>query len=175
MVASKNKKPGDLLYDVFNRATEVLGDLTTATATASKTASLASAKHLVKLQKASMKAGLGLVTRVQDYTEKALRGAIKDGKWLPEEGKDVVDEWADMMDGGVKEFSRVVDKSFDLVIKYIERLEKEAEKGNKTKAATGAKKTAAAKKSPAKKAPAKKASAKKAPAKKKSAKKNNDS
>ncbi len=97
MATSKKKKPGDMLYDMFSRSMEVMADLTQATAAASMDKSLASARHLVKFQKTCTKAGLSLVRKVQDYTEKTLREAVKKGDWMPEEGKDVVDDWSKMM------------------------------------------------------------------------------
>jgi len=170
MAAKKTKKPQDVLSEIFHRTVEIMGDLTAATATASMNASLTSAKHLVKFQKSSTQAGLKLVGKVQDYTEKSLRDAMKDGKWLPGEGKDVVDEWAKMMDSGLDEFSRVVEKSFDLVLKYLDRVEKEA-KAKESKSKTGATKRAsqkrAPKKSAARKTSAKKTSKRKAASKKK--------
>ena len=168
MALKKIKTPGDMLSEVFNRTIEIMSDLTTATAAASINASLTSARSLVKFQKGTTKAGLNVVGKVQEYTEKSLRDAVKKGKWLPEEGKDVVDEWAKMMDSGINEFGKVVDKSFDLMLKYLDRVEKDA-KEKEAKPKTVAKQSVE-KKAPAKKAAAKKkATSKKAAAQKKSA------
>ena len=150
MAAKKAKKPGDVLSDVFHHAIEIMSDVTTAAAAASVNASLISVRHLVKFQKGSVMAVLKLLGKVQEYTEKSFRDAMKNGSWLPAEGKDVVDEWAKMMDSGIDEFSRVVDKSFDLMLKYLDRVEKEA-KAKDTKEKAPAKKSAA--KKPAKRKP----------------------
>ncbi|MCK5862648.1 MAG: hypothetical protein KAH38_09190, partial [Candidatus Hydrogenedentes bacterium] len=148
MVSKKVKKPGDMLAEVFNHAVEIMSDLTTVTAVASVNASLTSARRLVRFQKGTTKAGLNVVGKVQQYTEKSLREAVKDGKWLPEEGKDVVDEWAVMMDSGIDEFSRVVDKSFDLMLKYLDRIEKDAKSPKVSVTKAPAKKKSVAKKAP---------------------------
>lgn len=155
MSLEKIKSPGDMLSEVFNRTVEIMSDLTTATAAASVNASLTSARSLVKFQKGATKAGLKVVGRVQEYTEKSLRDAVKKGDWLPEEGKDVVDEWATMMDSGINEFGRVVDKSFDLILKYLDHLESN-EQVEKTKAKPAAKKSPAKKKATSKKTASKK-------------------
>ena len=170
MAAKKNKKPSDVLSEVFNRTVEVMGDLAAATTSASVNTSLASARYLVKFQKSSTKAGLNLVGKVQQYTEKTLRQAMKEASWVPDEGKDVVDEWAEMMHSGIDEFGRVIDKSFDLVLKFLERVEKDAKTSQTRKKASakkGGAKTSAAKKKAAT-APGKSTAKRKTTAKKKS-------
>lgn len=167
MASKKAKKPGDMLSEVFNRTVEIMSDLTTATAAASMNASLTSARRLVKFQKGATKAGLNVVGRVQEYTEKSLRDAVKDGNWLPKEGKEVVDEWAKMMDGGIDEFGKVVDKSFDLMLTFLDRVEKEGKAKSKTSEKKSTTPKASAKKAPARKAAAKKKTAARKPAAKK--------
>ena len=165
-MATKKKqaknKPAAIISDVFNRSIEIIGDLAGATAASSINASLTSARYLVKFQKSSAKAGLDVVAKVQEYTEKSLRNAMKEAEWAPEEGKDVVDEWAKMMGSGIDEFNRVIDKSFDLVLKLIDRIEKERKEKAKPK------ETASASPAP-KKSKAKPAAKPKTTAKKKSA------
>jgi len=171
MASKKSKTPGEMLSEVFNRTVEIMSDLTTATAAASVNASLTSARSMVEFQKGATKAGLNVVGKVQEYTEKSLRDAVKEGKWLPEEGKEVVDEWAKMMDSGIKEFGKVVDKSFDLMLKYLDRVEKSKQTKPSAAATTPTKKLL--KKTAQKKSPAKKKTAARKPtsAKKTSSKK----
>jgi len=149
--------------------------LTTATAAASVNASLTSARSMIKFQKGATKAGLNVVGKVQEYTEKSLRDAVKDGEWLPEEGREAVDEWAKMMDSGIEQFSRVVDKSFDLMLKYLDRVEKDKKvkiTANKPAVPKASAKKATTKKAAAQKTPVKsKATARKPAAAKKSASK----
>ncbi len=170
MAAKKGGAPqttaSDFLAEAFNRSVGVLHDITQATCETSADASLASARYLVKFQQSSVKAGLGLVAKAQKVTEKSLHDAVKKGKWLPGEGRDIIEEWSCMMKSGVDEFTRVTEKSFGLLLQFLDRVEKEhqqqAEK-EKIPRRAGAKKEPAAS---AKKAPAKR----KAAAKKKAAK-----
>ena len=176
-MTSTKFKSGEMFSEIFNKTVEIMSDLTTATAAASMNASFTSARRLVKFQKGATKAGLHVVAKVQDYTEKTLRDAVKDGEWPPEEGKEVVEEWASMMRSGIKEFSRVVDNSFALLLKYLDGVENQTRKKtitpaqNNSSTKTSTKKTPAARKTAAKKTPAKKASTPKAPAKKNTTKK----
>jgi hypothetical protein len=150
MASKKAKTPVEMLSEVFNRTVEIMSDLTTATAAASVNASLTSARSMIKFQKGATKAGLNVVGKVQEYTEKSLRDAVKDGEWLPEEGREAVDEWAKMMDSGIEQFSRVVDKSFDLMLKYLDRVEKEGKAKSKTSEKKSTTQKASVKKAPAK-------------------------
>ncbi len=162
-MATKKKqeknKPGAIISDVFNRSVEIIGDLAGATAASSVNASLTSARYLVKFQKSSTKAGLDVVAKVQEYTEKSLRNAMQEADWAPEEGKEVVDEWARMMGSGIDEFNRVIDKSFDLVLKLIDRIEKDRKE--KAKPEAKASTSSAPKKSKAKSTAKRKPAAKK--------------
>lgn len=129
-MATNNKQTSkmdsvEFLPELLQKSLKILGDLSMATGTASVEASIASARHLINLQRVSVKAGVGLVSKVQQYTEKSLLDAVKDGKWLPREGNEVIEEWTRMMQSGVDEFARVTDKSFELLLQYLDRVEKE--------------------------------------------------
>ena len=129
MATKKNDAPltkaSDFLVDALNRSFEVMHDITRATCETSADASIASARYLVKFQQSSVKAGLGLISKAQKITEKSLRDAMKKGKWLPKESREVVEEWSHMMKAGVDEFTRVNDKSFELLLRFLDRVEKE--------------------------------------------------
>ncbi len=159
-------KASDFLVDAFNRSFEVMHDLTRATCETSKDASIASARYMVKFQKSSVKAGLGLVGKTQKVTEKSLRDALKKGKWLPRESREVVDEWSQMMKSGLDEFGRVTDKSFELLLRFLDRVEKEhhdkLEKEEKAASKPAARKTATTASAKAKTAKRKPAAKKKA-------------
>ena len=161
MTSKKQLKPGDMFLDVFNRSVELVSDLTTASAAAAMNAPLTSARSLVKFQKGVTHTGLNLVGKVKEYTEKSLRTKLEEDKLLPEEAGEVVDEWAKMMDSGLSEFSKVVDKSYEQMLKYLERVEKETGK-KETKLKTAAEKTTI-KKVPAKKTTTPKPASKKKP------------
>lgn len=148
------KKPGvanvsNFLGEFMAQSMDVLGDLMKATATASSEATFASARRLVKLQRLSAEVGLGFVQKVHQYTGKGLRAACEEGDWLPKEARKIIDEWDHMLAGGVKEFARVADKSFDLLLEGLDRIEKEHKKKPAPEKASAAAET---KKAPAKKA-----------------------
>lgn len=148
----------DLLSEILGRSLEAMRDFSVTTSGASVDASLSGARRLVKFQRSSVKAGLALVAKVQKYTEKSLHAAAKEGKWLPREGKEAVEDWSNMMKSGVEEFTRVTDKSFELLLTYLDRVEKEkkAKPAKETPAAPG---KTRAKRSAPKKAPAKRKAA----------------
>lgn len=162
MVTQKKKDgipgAGDFLSEILGRSLEAVRDFSVATGGASMEASISSARRLVKLQRSSVKAGLALVAKVQKYTEKSLHAAAKEGKWLPGEGKEAVEEWSNMMRSGVEEFTRVTDKSFELLLTYLDRVEKE-KKSKTEKKMPPASGTATAKRSAPKKASAKRKAA----------------
>ncbi len=150
-----NKKSGasattasDFLAEALNRSFEVIHDITRATCDSSADASITGARYLVKFQQSSVKAGLGLVAKAQKVTEKSLRDAMKKDKWLPGESRDIIEEWSRMMKSGVDEFTRVTDKSFELLLQFLDRVEKEHQPAPEKKTA----RPAARKKAPSPKA-----------------------
>jgi len=163
---ASSKQSVEFLPEILRKSLEIMGDLALATGAASVDASVSSARHLIKFQRGSVKAGLGLISKVRDYTEKSLHEAVREGKWLPTEGREVIDEWSAMMKSGVDEFSRVTDKSFELLLNYLDRLEKgkPVKVTPKTKPTSATSKKRGSADSPARKAPARR---KATPAKKK--------
>lgn len=146
------------LRDSLEKSAEQAADQTTRRA-----AKLALA--VVEFQKSAFDNALKVLGQVQDQSTKAVSGMLVEADWLPREGKQVVREWSRVLHDGRKEFEQTVDKSFDLVTHFLERVQ-----DAKPTRAT-AKKKAAAKKKPAAKKPAvKKAVAKKPVAKKAAAK-----
>lgn len=162
MVTPKKAAPvsgaADLLSEILSRSLEVMRDLSAAASTASEEASVAGARHLVKFQRSTLKVGLELVSKAQKYSEKTLHGAVKEGKWLPREGKEVVEDWSNMMKSGVEELTRVTDKSFEMLLNYLDRVEKEKRAGASKKALRTPRPAGSAsapvKKTPAKRKPA---------------------
>ncbi len=116
---------------------------------------------VVEFQKSAFDNAFKVLGQVQDQSTKAVSGMLLEADWLPREGKQVVREWSRVLHDGRKEFEQTVDKSFDLVTHFLDRVQE----GKPSKAA--AKKKVATKKKPApKKAAAKKPAATKAVAKK---------
>lgn len=122
---------------------------------------LKTAQGMMQLQQKTFDGTIKLIAQLQDQTEKAVKDAVTGSQWLPKEGKAVVDEWIKTIHSGRVRFQQTVDKSFDLVLDYLKRVQDTPGE----EAATAAK--PAAKKSAAKKKPVKKsAKAKTAPKKK---------
>ena len=68
--------------------------------------------------------------KLQKRSDKMVRRTVKDADWIPGEGKDVVEEWVSTMEKARAEFKKATDKSFDLLLKYLKRLEKGAGGGD---------------------------------------------
>ncbi|MBI2423273.1 MAG: hypothetical protein HYV27_10620 [Candidatus Hydrogenedentes bacterium] len=110
---------------------------------------------MVDFQKATFDSTLTVIGELQSHTDKIIDNMAAKSGWLPKEGKQLVHEWLKMAQAGRREYQRTVDKSFDLILDFFERMQKEhtvhtahkapAHKTN-GKAAPKAKKKAAAKK-----------------------------
>ena len=122
------------------------------------------AVSIIDFQKATFDNTVDVIGKVQEQTGKSLHNLLKDASWMPGEGKEVVDEWIGSVRKSRKDFKRTMDKSFDLLVKYFERVKSEEGKkpAKKKKAKKKAAKKKAVKRGP-KKAAAKKASAKVSP------------
>lgn len=167
----------DALNDLVSRTVDMAGDIIETGSSSSKDFSFSTAKRLLEIQQGTIKTGLGLVSKANKQVDKILRDSVKKQEWMPEEGKECVDEWADMLDAGLTEFSRVVDSSFEKILQVVERSSKKEDKADtkaEAKAAPAKKaatKKAAASKATTKKPAVKKPATKKAPAKKPATKK----
>ena len=118
---------------------------------------------LAELQRQAFSKTLDLVSKVQEGGEDFIDGHLSKAPWLPEEGKEVVREWASMLRAGRSDLGATVDKSYDLLRAYFQRIEQDLPKRAAKKAE---KKKTPKKKTRKKKAPKKKAPKKKAPKKK---------
>ena len=114
---------------------------------------------VIDFQKTTFDNTFKIISQLQEQSEKMVGSMVTDSAWVPSEGKGVVKEWIKMLQSGRSEFRKTVDKSFDLLTDYFERVQK-----------SGALEAGAAKKAPAKKRAAK-AAPKKAATKKAAAKK----
>ncbi len=109
----------------------------------------------IKMQRSAVDKAFKIVTRVQESADKAVKGQMDDADWLPDEGKDIVKEWSRTLADGRAEFQKTVDKSYDLLRGYFERVKREQRTSGKKAAApkSKAKKKSRAKR-PAKAKPA---------------------
>lgn len=125
------------------------------------------ALSLLALQRKAFDKGIEMIASLQEYSEETIGRGLKHADWMPHEGKEVARMWSRLLNDGRSEFKRSVDKSYDLMTGYFERVRAEEPEPAKRPASkkTATKKTAAKKKPAAKK----KATAKKKPAPRKSA------
>ena len=105
------------------------------------------ALSVIELQRKTFDGTIKGVGKLQDQTGKMLHKIAQSASWVPDEGKQVVDEWNKATHRGREEFQKTMDKSFDLLSHYFERVKKGAPAAAAKKPA--AKKRAAAKKKPA--------------------------
>jgi hypothetical protein len=99
------------------------------------------ALSVIELQRKTFDNTLKGVGKLQDQTGKMLHKMAQNSSWVPDEGKQVVDEWNKATHRGREEFKKTMDKSFDLLARYFERVKK----------GPAPKKPAARKRAPAKK------------------------
>ena len=101
---------------------------------------------VVDFEKTTFDSTFKVVSQLQEQSEKAVQGLIEGAGWLPKEGKSIVREWIRMLRTGRSDFKKTVDKSFDLLTDYLERLNTAEAAAAKAPAAKAAKKKAVKKK-----------------------------
>lgn len=94
--------------------------------TAARAAKLA--LNLVEFEKTTFASATSLMQSLNDRSEKAIRHAVSSAKWMPKEGQKLIEEWQRTLRHSLKDFSKSVDKSFDLMSKYLARLQVETAK-----------------------------------------------
>lgn len=97
--------------------------------TAARAAKLA--VNLVEFEKTTFDSAVKLIGSLNDRSEKAVRHALSNATWLPKEGQKLVEEWQHTVRKSLKDFARTVDKSFDLLSKYLARIEAETPRNKK--------------------------------------------
>ncbi len=112
---------------------------------------------VLKLQRSLFDRSFKVLARLQKYSDKLVKKHIQGAEWLPSEGKDIVKEWSGMLNDGRVEFQKTIDKSYDLLKDYLERVRKEQSSGGKKKVVSKASTVASKAKSAAKPAVAGKA------------------
>ncbi len=119
---------------------------------------LKTVEGMMQLQQKTFDGAFKLLSQVQNHTEKTVKDFVSDSQWLPKEGKAVVDEWLKTIHSGRVRFQQTVDKSFDLVMAYLKRVQEKPEPAEPAaaKAKSAKKKTTkkTGKKPPARKKPA---------------------
>lgn len=108
----------------------------------------------IEMQKKAMHNALKGIGKLQDQTGKLALKMAQGASWMPDEGRQVVDEWNKATQRGREDFEKTMNKSFDLLSKYFERVKK-----GQTGTKTAARKRAPAKRKPKAKAKAESSSA----------------
>ena len=153
---AESKSIRDRARSLADDAQKRLQDTQGITRDAARKGAARMALGVIDLQRSAFNASMDGLDKLEKRTARVLHDTARSASWVPEEGKEVVDEWINTTKKGRTEFRKSMDKSFDLLKHYFERVQTD-----------GAPKKKAAKKSAAKK-PVKKSTAKK-PAKKKTA------
>ena len=100
------------------------------------------ALRVIDLQRRTFDGTIKGIGKLQDQTGKMLHKVAQTASWVPDEGKQVVDEWNKATHRGREDFQKTMDKSFDLLTHYFERVKK----GEPSKKHAAAKKRPVAKK-----------------------------
>ena len=162
-VVNKGKK--QLRKTIEGNAKEIRKSLTDNVEETRKQAqnmSLDATLGVINLQKRAFDASFKALSKLELQAEKSVQQMVKKSAWLPAESKEVVDDWAKMLKTGRDDFQKTVDKSFDLMTKFIKRVQHEGVAGkhkSHAKAAVVRKRVTVKKKAAKKKAPAKKKAA----------------
>jgi polyhydroxyalkanoate synthesis regulator phasin len=83
--------------------------------------SLKLAKQMIEFNKASFNNAYTAMVAFQEQTERMARTFIDQASWLPEEGKNILDEWLKTLKTGREEYKKTVDESFHKVEDYFAR------------------------------------------------------
>ena len=113
----------------------------------------------IELQRKTFNGAIRGLGTLQDQTGKMLHRFAQSASWVPDEGRQVVDEWTSASKRGRDDFQKTMEKSFDLLAHYFERVKKGApaakkKTSTKKKSATKRKASTKRKKSAARKPPA---------------------
>jgi len=84
-------------------------------------------RRLVEFQKAIIEGTIDGVVAFQDQQEQFITKALDRSSVIPEEGKDLVTEWIDTFKKNRDDLKVTIDKSFDLVDTYLDRIAGENE------------------------------------------------
>ena len=76
------------------------------------------AKQMIEFQKATFDNSFNAAVMLQDQAEQLFNTSIEQAGWLPEEGKQMVDEWVRICKTGREGFKNAVDESFDKLAEY---------------------------------------------------------
>lgn len=82
-------------------------------------------KQIVEFQKQAFDSTFDAVVALQDQQEQFLTDLLERSSVVPEEGKQVINEWVETFRRSREDFKAAADKSYDLMEQYFERDEEE--------------------------------------------------
>lgn len=103
---------------------------------------------VVDLQKTTFNNAVKAIESLQNKSGKVLNELVENSSMMPREGKKVVEEWARMLKRSQQDLTKTMDKSFDLISAYFERIQKEESATAKSSAAKPAPKKTKVKRKP---------------------------
>jgi len=77
------------------------------------------AKQMIEFQKATFDNSFNAVVMLQEQAERMLHTAMEQAEWLPQESRQVVDEWVRIYKTGRNDFKRVVDENYDKMTDFV--------------------------------------------------------
>jgi hypothetical protein len=84
-------------------------------------------KQMIEFQKAAFDSTFDAVVAIQDQQEQFFADMMERSNTVPEEGKELVNEWIETFRRSREDFKAAADKSYDLIEHYFEDSEDEAE------------------------------------------------
>lgn len=94
-------------------------------------------RQLLEFQKTAFDGTFDAVVSFQDKQEKLMNDLLERVSVLPDEGKQIVDEWIETYKKGREDFRDVVERSYDILDDYFDRLEEESEEEEAEEEAEG--------------------------------------
>lgn len=80
-------------------------------------------KQVLEFQKATFEGTFDAVVAFQDQQEQFVTDVLDRSKLVPQEGKDLVNEWIDTYKRGRDDVKGAVEKTFDLYEQFLDRVE----------------------------------------------------
>lgn len=80
-------------------------------------------KQILEFNRATFDGSFDAVVAFQDQQEQMVNDLLERVAFVPEEGKQLVSEWIETFKKGREDFRTTVEKSYDLVERYLDRIE----------------------------------------------------
>ncbi len=77
------------------------------------------AKQMIDFNKTTFDNSFSAMIMLQEQTEKMVNMSLEQATWLPENGKDVINEWLVTYKKGREDFKKTMDENFKKVEKFF--------------------------------------------------------